>query len=82
MEEKPKIILYRESFVQSVLSDCFTFGVLAGLLVLNQFVLDGNKFSGFIFILIGLITLASKVSNKKRTFTSKKELQNFVDSLE
>lgn len=82
VDMKPKeILLYREGLIQSIIADTYTFGLIFGGLFLNQYYLGGKTYIGMFFLIIFFIMTVVKASNKKRTFTSKKKLQEYVNNL-
>lgn len=78
--KKKEIIYFRESLIQSVLSDIVSFGFIIGGLLFNKFVLSGKWYIDIFFMLLFLILSLSKVNSKKQTFTSKEELLKYLES--
>lgn len=76
MEEK--IIIYRESFIQSLLSDISTFGVLVGSFAVNHYFIGSKFLGGFIFIVF-LFFVIGKTSARKNTFTDKQKAIDFIN---
>ena len=74
-----EIIIYKESLLQSIVADIFTFGVLSGLMFFNHYILEDSKFAGFIFIILWLVFLSSKFNDRKKTFTNKDEAIKYLN---
>jgi len=84
MEKKVKYIFYRESFVQSVLSDLFTYGMLVGSFWLNYLFVESKILAAILvimFVIMFVLGLYSRAINKAKKFTDVLELQDYVKSL-
>jgi hypothetical protein len=75
----PKILYYRESAIQSVISDTWSFVVLGGVFALNHFYMGNNGAVYFILTILWLFYLVGKASSKRVAFTDKEELRNYLN---
>ena len=75
----PEIIFYRESFLDSLLSDISTFGFLLFAFWFNYKFVGGSYFLNGIILVMFLMVLSAKVGEKKKVFVSKEELLNYVN---
>lgn len=80
MDKEKIYIYYRESFVQSVLSDIFSFGLAIFLLYVNHAYLGDKTFVAVFFLIIWTITMLSIANSKGRRFTNKKDLKDWIES--
>lgn len=76
-----EFIYFIESFIQSFLSDCATFGFIFCGLLLNRFILGDHIYVGVFFMIIFLIFSLEKGSNKSKKFNSLKEFKDYVNNL-
>jgi len=74
--KETKIYYVRESLIQSVLSDTFSFAVFAGLLLFNHKVLDGRWYIDIFFLMITMMFLSAQ--SKAKEFNTNKELIEFL----
>ena len=81
MGEKQKIIIYRESLLQSVIADLFTFLMLGGLFAANHYWFDDSKVSAFVFVILFVIFVLGKAGNRKHVFTDKDKAIEFISCL-
>lgn len=82
MEDKKvkEIIYFRESALQSIVSDTFMFGGILGLLYFNHEVLSGSWVVDSIFILTMFFIAYGRAKNKNyHRFTNWEELKEFVN---
>lgn len=70
MKEPVKIIILRESLIVSIIQDCASFCVFAALLLFNHQYLAGSTWVDLAFIILLVIVLGTKNSN--RVFTGNK----------
>jgi hypothetical protein len=78
--EKQEIIFYRESLIQSILADVFSYGILVGSVAFNH-LLIGSKFLNAVLLVMFIMFITARVSAKKKTFTNKEDLQKYIDNL-
>lgn len=74
-----KTIFYRESAIQSIISDTYSFIFLAVTFWFNYNYIGGNNWIDFLLIVMFISLLSSKFSGRKREFTSKKEIIDFIN---
>lgn len=80
MKDVKEIIYYRESFVQSILSDAFMFGGIFALLYFNHQVLNGSTFIDFIFILLMFLIVLGRSNKRYKRFTSYQDMLNYLNA--
>lgn len=73
-----QIIIYRESFVQSVASDIVSVVFLFGAFYANERYIESKLFAALIVILF-LLKLIAWASSKKNVFTDKKKAIEFIN---
>lgn len=71
---KKQIIYFRESYVQSLLADITTFGLLTLMMVFNYFYLANSKVSATVFFIAFLLYVAGGAQGRESIFTSKEDL--------
>lgn len=76
-----EIIYFRESMIQSMVADFFTFFFLTLMFAFNHFYMADSKVTAFVFFVVFLLFTLSKASARKRTFTDKEELKKYVSNL-
>lgn len=74
-----KIIYYRESAIQSIIADFFTFLFLGLLFAFNYIYLNDGKVAAFFFFLVFVMYTLSKAKSRQCTFTDKATLQKHID---
>lgn len=80
MEAKKNEILYfRESALQSIISDTFMFGGILGLMYFNHRVLNGSTFIDVIFILFMLLSAMGRMNKRYHRFSTWSELKEFIN---
>lgn len=77
---KKEIIYFRESFIQSFLSDLATFGFMCGSIWFNYSFVGGSYFLNGVILIMFLFFVMAKNTTKKSVFTSKKELIDYLKS--
>mgnify|MGYP006304910731 CR=1 FL=1 len=77
MKDK-EIIYFRESLLQSVLSDTNTFGIIVLSFWLNYKFIGNNNFVNAILLIILIITINLKAINRSKIFTSKEDLIKYL----
>jgi len=75
---KTKIIYYRESLVQSMLADLFTFFIIVGSVTFNE-LLVGSRFLNGILLFMFVIFIITKTNDKKHTFTTREDFLKYLD---
>lgn len=78
-KNKREILYFRESALQSIISDTFMYAGMLGLMYFNHKVLSGSGFVDGIFILIMLLSGMSRTSKRYHRFTNWQELKEFVN---
>ena len=75
MENKPQkqIIYYRESAMQSIIADTYTFGVLAFMLTINYKFWAGDWYVTIFLLVIWLLATPGRTMSKM-TYTDKTKL--------
>lgn len=61
---KPTVIYYRESLLQSVIADIFTFGTMVGLFFANRYYFGNTAWFGAILTIMAILYLGSKRSKQ------------------
>lgn len=82
-KEKPTIkeyILFRESFVQSLLSDVSTFGTLMFSFWFNKNYI-GSSLINIVILIIIVVTALGRTMGKSKRFSDKKKLKEYVNNL-
>lgn len=74
-----KIVYVRESFLQAVLSDCFTGFMLCGSFWFNEAYIGSGFMNGLILVMIFLV-LVSKT--KTKTFDTNEEVIKYLQNIE
>jgi hypothetical protein len=78
MKEK-EYIYFRESALQSIVADFFTFAFLAILFAFNHFVLGDDKVAAFVFFLVFILFMLAKANSRRETFTDKEALKKYIE---
>ena len=81
--DKPKqkeIIYFRESLAQSLLADLTTFGSLVFSFWFNYNYIGNNTLLNAVLLVMLLMIVNSRASEKRKDFTSKKELLEYLQS--
>lgn len=79
--KKTTFIYFRESALQSAISDTITFGYILGGFFVNALLFGGKWYIYLFFMFMALVSSSSRASKKAKVFTDKKELQDFVKGL-
>lgn len=77
MNDKPantRIIYVREGAVQSMLSDLWTFGLLAGITHLNFTYWGGRWYLTLFIVFLWLVYISGRAQAKKREFWSREDV--------
>jgi hypothetical protein len=76
---KPVIIFFRESVLQSVISDICTFVIILVSLYIGDKYMGGGGFVMFFLWIMALLAIMTKGNTKKITFTSKEALIKYIN---
>ena len=76
---KTEFIIIRESAIQSIVSDIFTFALLFGFCAVNHFWFADNQFTYFIQLLMVVAILFARSSNKRNKFNTQQEAIDFLN---
>lgn len=75
---KPKIIVFKESRMESLLSDLQTVGIVLIAFALNYYFVDGNNWIDGILTVLIVISLLSQGTRSKNEFYSVDEVIKFL----
>ena len=75
---KNNFIIVHETLRQSILSDIFTFCIIAGLLLFNHYLLSGNILIDLCFIFMAWTVIISMGNKKTKRFNTKEEAIKFL----
>lgn len=78
MKER-EIIYVRESLLQSILADVFTYAVFLGSFYFSYHFIGNYWFVNLLILLMVLIFISAKASGKVKKFTSSKELIKYLE---
>ena len=81
METKKQFIYYRESWLQSIVADCFMFASLAAAMAMNYYYFGNSWFWGLVLFAMTLLAAGSRARNRAITFYSIEDLKKYVNSL-
>ncbi|GJM01928.1 MAG: hypothetical protein DHS20C08_04290 [Rhodomicrobium sp.] len=81
-KKNTNIIIMRESFAQSVVSDLTTFGIMIAAIAIDTFYIGGSTFYKVFFAVMFTIYLLGKASNLKNSFHTKKDAIEYIEGLE
>lgn len=81
MKNKTQFYYYRESLLQSVLSDIMTFGFIFGMFFANAIYFGGKWYIYVFSMFLMFVQSYGRATGRAKVFTSKKELQDFVNNL-
>lgn len=76
-----EIILYRESLIQSIISDAVSLGAMGFLLFANHRWFGDHSAVGIFLAISAFLFTCGKLAIKKRTFTSKEALLKHIETL-
>ena len=76
---KNNIYYIRESAIQSIISDVFTFTCLFAFFLGNKFFLGGRWYIDFFMFIMLHIVLLRRANNRLKTFSTNKELLDFLE---
>lgn len=79
MKPNQKIIVFRESFFQSVMSDICTFSIIIVSYAANYYLVDGNNFTDGIITIMLAFFFFGRGSMKKHEFYTVKEVVDFLE---
>lgn len=78
---KKEVIIYKESAIQSLISDLGTFVMFVGLFAVNHFWFDDARWSGFVFTVLLTLSIISRGLSTKNKFTDKKAAIKYLQNL-
>lgn len=73
-----RIFYVRESALQSILADCFTFGILILMSTLNFVYWGGHWYMGILLVFLWFVFVMGRAQSKLREFGSRSELVDFL----
>lgn len=73
-KEQPKIYYVRESALQSIIADTFTFGILILISTLNFVYWGGHWYMGALIVFCWLMFVMGRAKSKIREFTDRSAL--------
>ena len=76
---KKEYIYFRESLLQSVLSDIFTFSMLFLFLFVNHIYLGDHWYIAISMLIIWLLMSYSRAMNISKIFTNIKSFKEYID---
>lgn len=74
MKEQPKIYYVRESALQSIIADLFSFGILILVTTLNFQYWGGHWYFNMLIIFLWIVFVAGRAKSKLREFTDRSAL--------
>jgi len=80
MKKSPQYVYFRESLIQSILADIFSYGILLFSFWVNAEYI-GSKLLAAALLLFFLMFVFAKAINKAQKFYSKEDLQEYVNNL-
>lgn len=78
---KQQYLYFRESAIQSILSDTYMFGMIFAGFFANALYFDDKWYIYLFFMFMGFSSALARTSKNYHRFTSKKELKDFVDKI-
>lgn len=78
MENKKEIYYYRESYLQSLMSDLQTFGFLFLSFAMNYYLCGDNQWMNCILTIMFLLCVASKASGLRKVFYNREDLIKYL----
>lgn len=81
MKKEKVYIYFRESAIQSIISDIFSFGMLIVFLILNRYLLGDHASIAILIFFIWLATLLGKSVGGSRKFNKLEDLKEYVKNL-
>lgn len=75
---KNNIIIVHETLVQSILTDIFSFSMIALMLLFNHYLLGGNVLIDLCFMYMAWLVMVSIGQKKTRRFNTKEEAIKFL----
>lgn len=73
-----RIFYVRESALQSIIADLFTFGILIGITTLNFTLWGGHWYFSAVIIFLWFVFVTGRAKSKLREFNSRSELVDFL----
>lgn len=74
-----QVMIIRETPIDSVIADVFTFGLMFGLILANHKWLGGVWVVDFMMVLLALIAAEGMTKKSKFTFNSKEDAVKFLE---
>lgn len=79
MKTTKEFIYFRESALQSIIADTYSYGALVGAFWINYKFVGSNGLLSAVILVMFLLLCISKASNKKQTFVSKESLIGYLE---
>jgi hypothetical protein len=79
VKKEKVIIVFKESLLQSILSDAATFGIIILSFAVNYYFVDGNNWVDGILTIMLIFWLLSSGSKRKHEFYSVKDVVSFLE---
>ena len=80
-QPEKEYIFFRESAIQSIISDVFSFGCLFGGFLINRYFLYGRWYIDFFLIYCFFVLISARGKSKLNRFTDLKKLKEHINSL-
>lgn len=71
-------LYYRESAIQSIISDVFVFVMIVGAMAMNHFYLGDNAVWAVLLFFLAMMVITSRGNKRRKDFTSKKALLEYL----
>lgn len=78
---KNNFIIVHETLRQSILSDTFSFLMIALMLIFNHYLLSGNVLIDLCFMYMAWLIMLSRSNKKMKRFDTKEEAIKFLEDL-
>jgi hypothetical protein len=79
---KTTIIYFRESAIQSIIADLFSFGLFLGSLAFNHYILLGKWYIDLFFLWMGFTLTVARSNKHIKRFNSMLELIDYLNKEE
>lgn len=80
-KKQPEYILFRESFIQSILTEMSSYCFLLFTFWFNYRYIGNNGFIDFILLILFFILVFAQASSKQNKFYSKEDFKDYVNKL-
>lgn len=77
-QEEKRLLYVRESALQSIVADTFSFGILILITTLNFKYWGGHLYMGVLIVFLWIVFVAGRAKSKLREFNSRSELVDFL----